>query len=114
VEGEEDAVRWSKSFAGACVLVLVAQGAIAAGKQRRQWVDPPVDLPAASVREPVSPQATDSPEDDATGSVEVWPAHATVPPTQPQVIDAARPGSAPCAIRVYTVLSGATIRVHAC
>ena len=107
-------MRWSKGCVGACVLVLVAHGAMAAAKQRRQWVDPPVDLPAASVPDPVSPQATDSLEEDATGSIEAWPARVIAPPTPPQVIDAARSGSAACATRVYTVLSGATIRVHAC
>lgn len=107
-------MRWSKGFVGACVLILVAHGATAAAKQRRQWVDPPVDLPAASVPDAVSPQATDPLEEDATGSIEVWPARVIAPLPPPQVIDAARPGTAPCATRVYTVLSGATIRVHAC
>ena len=105
---------WPRSFVGACALVIVAQGAMAAAKQRRQWVDPPVDPPAASTPHFVAPQPIDASDAQTTESIEVWPTPMVAPAAQPRVIDVSPSGFSTCATRVYTVLSGATIRVHAC
>jgi hypothetical protein len=107
-------VGWTRSFAGACVLVLAAQAATAAGKQRRQWVDPPADLPTASVPNPAGLPSTGTLDVETSGSTEVLPEPVNAPTTPPQVIHATPTGSSRCATRVYTVLSGLTVRVHAC
>jgi len=106
-------MNWRGVGGGALLVCLMAPvSSVALAKARRQWVDPPPDLAALPPIEADS-VSTGSPRTDvdATGSVEGWrePVRVT---GFPQVVSTSERSS--CTVRHYTVLSGATIRIHAC
>jgi len=104
---------WRGTLVGACVVGLLTPG-LALAKQRRDWVDPPLDLPVAASPPPaasVEPDA-DAGQEDAALTAAVPEVVAAADP--PQVIRAGSKSSAGCTLRTYTVAPGATVRVHAC
>lgn len=125
-------MRWRGTLVGAFVLCLAAYGALAGPKQRRVWIDPPADLPAAAAvdprgpvatlppvdaaepREPVAALPAVDPEVEATGSVTVWSPAASVGDPQPRFIEVITSPRSSCTTRSYTVLSGAVVHVHGC
>jgi hypothetical protein len=105
---------WRGTLVAASVASLLTHG-FAAAKQRRDWVDPPADLPVAASPQPapsLAPLAEPLPED--TAGEEAGPVGLLTAAGPPQVIRAGSVSSAGCAMRAYTVAPGATVRVHAC
>lgn len=103
----------------ASVLCLLAAISPATAKQQRLWVDPPPERATPASDGAASAPITAEPEPsihrrqdvDVTGSIGAWPAPALDPEAP------LNPASAPrssCTTKTYTVLSGATVRVHAC
>ncbi len=97
---------------------LLAPSPPAGAKERRLWVDPPpltapLDTPATIPTEP-GPQLQGAvgQDGDVTGSVGVSPEPFAVETRAPLYSGA--PSHASCTTKTYTVLSGATVRVHAC
>jgi hypothetical protein len=84
---------------------------ISFGKERPRWIDPPPDL-SASVAPPAEtmPMMPYDQDVEATGSIQM-PVEASATLLR-DVPDAATRSA--CTTRTYTVLSGATIRVHSC
>ncbi|WP_203272356.1 hypothetical protein [Microvirga arabica] len=103
----------------AAVVCLVAASSLASAKERRLWADPPPEsttpAPSAPASTPVNAEPApliDTREDiEVTGSIQAWPQPAldTEEPLSPPPL----PRSS-CTTRAYKVLSGATVRVHAC
>lgn len=103
----------------AAVVCLVAASSLATAKERRLWTDPPPEsaapAPRVSTPAPVNVEPAplfDTRQDiEVTGSIQAWPQPAldTEEPLMPPPL----PRSS-CTTRAYKVLSGATVRVHAC
>ena len=109
----ESAMNLREVGGGALLLCLMApETSSALEKARRTWDDPPPDLavlpPLEAGSSPTEPRR---PDVDATGSADSWPEPVRATGF-PQIVDTIERSS--CTVRRYTVLSGATIRIHAC
>jgi hypothetical protein len=102
-----------RGLAVAVVVLCFPVSGSSSAKERRQWVDPPSDLVTgvAPQRDSTS-RASDELEVEASDSLEASPQNVAAPSSLPLVISPTpRP---PCTTRSYTMLSGATVRVHTC
>lgn len=103
----------------ASVLCLLAAISLATAKEQRLWVDPPPERAtsasdgAASAPITAEPEPSIQPRQDVevTGSIGAWPDPALDPEAPLNTASAPRSS---CTTKTYTVLSGATVRVHAC
>lgn len=103
-------------------LCLVAASSLATAKERRLWVDPPTetvvpapgDIDPAPVKMEPDPLIHSRPDTDVRDSIGSLPDAWHQPAVDTEAVVSSSAPRSSCTTRTYKVLSGATIRVHAC